>query len=108
MIASGGSTFPSAKSSAFIGSSNITRAALTTGLEWNLRVDQSENLSRFKEICHQFEELFKHKQSIELEHSWVERYQIIYDNSKQRMLRLSRVPMSKSSQTTLTTFNLKH
>lgn len=73
-----------ANSSAFIGSSNITKAALTTGLEWNLRVEQSENVSRFEEICHQFEELFKHKQSIELEHSWVERYQVIYDNSKQR------------------------
>ena len=73
-----------ANSSAFIGSSNITKAALTTGLEWNLRVDQSENVSRFEEICHQFEELFKHKQSIELEHSWVERYQVIYDNSNQR------------------------
>ena len=67
MITSGALTFPSANSSAFIGSSNITRAALTTGLEWNLRVDQSENVSRFEEICHQFEELFKHKQSIEQE-----------------------------------------
>jgi HKD family nuclease len=29
--------------SAFIGSSNITRTALTDGLEWNVRVDHPEN-----------------------------------------------------------------
>ena len=66
------------KSCAFIGSSNITKSALTTGLEWNLRVDQAENPQRFKEICHQFESIFEHKQSVELTHAWVAHYQQHY------------------------------
>ena len=72
------------KSSAFIGSSNITKSALTTGLEWNLRVEQAENPDRFKEICHQFETIFQHKQSVELTHAWVEHYQTHYKEPSQR------------------------
>lgn len=72
------------KSSAFIGSSNITKSALTTGLEWNLQVEQAENPDRFKEICHQFETIFQHKQSIELTHAWVEHYQTHYKEPSQR------------------------
>ena len=72
------------KSSAFIGSSNITKSALTTGLEWNLQVEQAENPDRFKEICHQFETIFQHKQSVELTHAWVEHYQTHYKEPSQR------------------------
>ena len=72
------------KSSAFIGSSNITKSALTTGLEWNLRVEQAENRDRFKEICHQFETIFKHQQSVELTHAWIENYQKHYKEPSHR------------------------
>ena len=72
------------KSSAFIGSSNITKSALTTGLEWNLRVEQAENPARFKEICQQFETIFQHKQSVELTHAWVEHYQKHYKEPSRR------------------------
>lgn len=70
--------------SAFIGSSNITKSALTDGLEWNLRVEQSENIARFEEILQQFNNVFTHKQSIELTHTWVESYQKHYKEPSQR------------------------
>ncbi len=72
------------KSSAFIGSSNITQSALTVGLEWNLRVEYSENPHRFKEIQDQFDVLFHHKKSVELTQEWVDGYQSIYKEPSQR------------------------
>jgi superfamily II DNA or RNA helicase/HKD family nuclease/SOS-response transcriptional repressor LexA len=66
--------------SAFVGSSNLSRTALTEGLEWNLRVDRPDDTTstdsqRFKEIREQYEILFDHPQVRPLEHEWVEQYE---------------------------------
>jgi superfamily II DNA or RNA helicase/SOS-response transcriptional repressor LexA len=59
---------------AFVGSSNISQAALQTGLEWNLRVDAKENRKRFEEIADEFETIFQDPRSRSLDHDWIDQY----------------------------------
>ena len=66
--------------SAFIGSSNISRMALTDGLEWNYRVDHPEDLAdpaaaHFQEIRDEFQLLFDHANARTLDHAWIDAYE---------------------------------
>ena len=66
----------------FVGSSNISKMALTDGLEWNLRVDKVENPDRFNEISEKFEHLYTNQNSKPLTHDWIDAYQLRYTNSQ--------------------------
>ncbi len=66
---------------AFIGSSNISQAALQHGHEWNLRVESVENPHRFNEIKQKFSDIFTHKQTKELDHEWIDSYSYRLKNS---------------------------
>ena len=44
---------------AYVGSSNLSRSALTDGLEWNLRVDAQWDSGAFREITEAFERLWE-------------------------------------------------
>lgn len=64
---------------AFVGSSNLSRTALTDGLEWNLRVAPTDDVKapescRFQEIRAQYEALFSHPNVRSLHHDWIEQY----------------------------------
>ena len=59
---------------AFVGSSNISRAALVDGLEWNLKVEQQEDQARFELIQEEFERLYALPECAELSHEWIESY----------------------------------
>jgi len=65
---------------AFVGSSNLSRTALTDGLEWNLRVEPTDDADapesrRFREILAQYEALFAHPNVVPLDHDWIEHYE---------------------------------
>ena len=59
--------------SAFIGSSNISHQALTSGLEWNYRIDYPGD-DGFLEARRRFEQLFAHPCTVELSDAWIDRY----------------------------------
>lgn len=59
---------------AFVGSSNISKAAFVSGLEWNLKIDQSEDFGRFDRILNEYEALYGHDSCKELSHSWIDDY----------------------------------
>ncbi|MEZ5571089.1 MAG: DUF3427 domain-containing protein [Halioglobus sp.] len=59
---------------AFIGSSNISHAALVDGLEWNLKVDQAEDRVRFARILHEYQTLYSNSVCKELTHHWIDEY----------------------------------
>lgn len=44
--------------SAYVGSSNISAPALTSGVEWNVKVAQAQDCAIFNEICHAFDYYF--------------------------------------------------
>lgn len=61
---------------ALVGSSNLTRTALSTGVEWNYRVIPSDDHSGFAEVCARFAELFVAPDTIALDQTWVEEYRL--------------------------------
>jgi superfamily II DNA or RNA helicase/HKD family nuclease len=59
---------------AFVGSSNLSKAALQQGVEWNYRVVKSRDGRGFRALKDSFDALFRHPATTELTNAWVEKY----------------------------------
>lgn len=59
---------------AFVGSSNLSRGALTHGVEWNYRVISTGDPDQFREVAAAYEELFEHGATRAVDHAWVDAY----------------------------------
>jgi len=59
---------------AFVGSSNLTRTALSHGVEWNYRVVPSRDAAGFAEVVSGFEELFRGPATVALDQEWIDAY----------------------------------
>jgi len=57
---------------AFVGSSNVSRAALLDGVEWNLRLERGQDPSGFQHVLDSFEQLWSRGRTLEDE--WLEQY----------------------------------
>lgn len=58
---------------AFIGSSNLSKQALSSGLEWNYRIEYPGDPG-FLEAVQRFNELFCHADTVSLTHEWIDAY----------------------------------
>ena len=59
---------------AFVGSSNLSAAALTFAVEWNYRIISSRDVAGFVEVEEAFETLFHSPATVELTQEWVTDY----------------------------------
>ena len=59
---------------AFVGSSNLSLSALTTGVEWNYRVLEARDRAGWDEIRRAFESQFTSSKTVPLTPEWIERY----------------------------------
>ncbi len=57
---------------AYVGSSNISRVALGSGIEWNLRVDRDRDAEAYAAIQTEFENLWAHARALDQE--WLDGY----------------------------------
>lgn len=59
---------------AFVGSSNLSKSALTSAVEWNYRIVSSFDGGGYTETVTAFESLFNHPSTRELDPGWIDRY----------------------------------
>jgi len=59
---------------AFVGSSNLSHSALSTGIEWNYRAVAKADNAAFQEIQTAFDRLFDHPATRELTPTWIAAY----------------------------------
>lgn len=63
-----------------VGSSNLSRSALTSGIEWNLAVDSSNKNVTFLKAIEQFSYHYLHENTLSVNHEIVKLYNQEYEN----------------------------
>ncbi|MBD8068803.1 DEAD/DEAH box helicase family protein [Bacillus sp. PS06] len=67
-----------------VGSSNLSRSAMTTGVEWNLLVGESTSKEGYLEALDQFTKLFYHDQTISVNDETIKLYEKEYERYHQK------------------------
>ncbi|MFC4321312.1 DEAD/DEAH box helicase family protein [Litchfieldia salsa] len=67
-----------------VGSSNLSRSALTTGVEWNLLVGETSAREGFQDALDQFSKLFYHNQTIPVNKESIALYEAEYEKYHQK------------------------
>ncbi|MFA9556731.1 DEAD/DEAH box helicase family protein [Evansella sp. AB-rgal1] len=62
-----------------VGSSNLSRSALSHGVEWNLAMDLDTSVSTFEKALDEFMKLFLHEQTISVNIETIQSYRELYD-----------------------------
>ncbi|RMD85355.1 MAG: HIT domain-containing protein, partial [Candidatus Dadabacteria bacterium] len=62
------------RGTAFVGSSNLTRTALASGVEWNYRVIDRRDRDGFESVAQEFERLLRHEATRPLTEAWIAAY----------------------------------
>ncbi len=60
---------------ALVGSSNLTRPALTDGVEWNYRTLLSQDARGFRDVTEGFGRLWNHPNTAHLDDAWIDAYE---------------------------------
>ncbi len=60
---------------AFVGSSNLSEAALTKSIEWNYKVISSHERSAFPQIAAGFEDIFNSYSAVSVTSEWIDQYE---------------------------------
>jgi superfamily II DNA or RNA helicase/diadenosine tetraphosphate (Ap4A) HIT family hydrolase/HKD family nuclease len=66
--------FPNGDGVAYVGSSNVTRAALRDSVEWNFRVVPTQDRAGFTAVTSAFDDLFYNPATTELSSNWISAY----------------------------------
>jgi superfamily II DNA or RNA helicase/HKD family nuclease/diadenosine tetraphosphate (Ap4A) HIT family hydrolase len=66
--------YPDGSGIVFVGSSNLTRTALHSGIEWNYRVVKTSDQSGFQAVQMAFNDLWSHPSTCRVDTDWVEDY----------------------------------
>ena len=84
--------FESEENGSFIvGSSNLSKSALTKGVEWNISVQEGEEGTAFERVVTEFFNVFYHESTVSLNEETAKQYKEEYDQFHQKNTSLVRV-----------------
>lgn len=66
--------YPDGAGTAWVGSSNLSRVALTTGVEWNYGLHAIRDREGYRDVVEAFDELFHDERTVPLTEEWIEEY----------------------------------